>query len=417
MKSEQQRNAFSPFVDLFDIYGHSFNLHLFGKAKYKTLIGSLLGFLSLMLMISVALYFIIDLFERKSMTVIFNEDYTKLPFNNLSNIPIMMVLSDLNGVPISSEGLYSFDVKFMNYKRIKEADGTFRFGLELVPIQLEKCDLTKHFLGMGDMFKSLKIPSYFCIPPNKYNLTLYGKYGDTLNGWSFLAIFLNKCNLKLQKCLNDTYSDSVLGNSALGMAYLSNSINHYNTTSPHSIKVDTSVLLMSSSIFKNYFLNLRQVIYTTDYGLIFEDHQTEDFFTYNSQSLDVSMRNTGLPTIGPNFGYVWIKNSDAVSTYSRAYLKGQAVIANIGGIIKAIMVIAKIVSDFLTRRMSYVDLSNTIFEYNIDEKNNPNKKGLITNLTRNKEQNNPQISKFENKTLKSKIQKWKTIKNEHIPGR
>jgi hypothetical protein len=414
MKFKQESKTNSSFIDVFDIYGHSFNLHIFGKAKYKTLIGSLIGLLSLMLVVSVSLYFIVDLLERKSMTVIFNEDPTRFPVNNLSDVPIIMTLGDLNGVILDSEGLFSFDVKMLNYKNIKGANGTSKFELEIVPIKLEKCDITKHFLDKGDMFKSLSISKYFCIPPGKYNITLYGTYGDTLNGWSFLSIFINRCNSKFQKCLNDTYAESVLANTAFSLAYLSNSINHYNTTTPYTVKVDTAILQMSSSINKNYYYNLRQVIYNTDYGFIFEDHQIENFYTYASQSLDVSMKNIGLPTIGPNFGYVFIKNSDSVSNYSRAYIKGQAVMANIGGIIKSIMIIAKIISDFLTRRMSFVDLSNSIFQYKIDEKIRVNKNALTTKLSPNKEQVNLQIIPFDNQTLKSKVLNRKIQNNQHM---
>ena len=168
---------------------------------------------------------------------------------------------------------------------------------------------------------------------------------------------------------------------------------------------------MSTSIFKNYFLNLKEINYKTDYGFIFEDFETKKFFSYDSSFLDVTMANTGIPTAGQNLGYIWIKSANIVSNYSRAYIKGQAVMANIGGIIKAIMLMAKIVSDFLTNRMSYVDLSNTIFEYDFDEKIDENKKGVISHLTKNNNNFYPQISKFENKTSKSKDPTSKTIVN------
>lgn len=157
MKLEQERKLFSTFVDIFDLYGHSFNLHIFRKEKYKTLIGSIMGFLSIMLIISVAIYFIIDLFERKSMTVIFNEDFTTIPINNLTNTPLMLALGDISGQIIEPQGLYSFDVKIMKYKYIKLPDVSYRFGLELIPIQLEKCDLQKHFLDYGHMFQALNV--------------------------------------------------------------------------------------------------------------------------------------------------------------------------------------------------------------------------------------------------------------------
>jgi hypothetical protein len=405
MKSSHGNKSSISFVEVFDIYGHPFSLHLFGKPKYKTLVGSLFGLLSSMLMVTVALYFIIDLLQRKSVTVIYNEDTNQFPINNLSDIPIMMSLGDYNGVTLDPTGLYSFDVKMLNYKRIVGADGIARFGLEIAPIQIEKCDLTKHFLDKAEKFQSLRISSYYCIPPGKNNVTLYGKLGDTLNGWSFLSIFLNRCNTKFQKCLNDTYAESVLGNSALTLAMLSHSINHYNTTSPNQEKVQTLVFPMSSAIIKNYYYNIRQVIYTTDYGFIFEERYTENFYTYQSQSLDVNLKNSGLPTIGPNFGYLMLKNDDAVSNYTRVYIKGQAVMANIGGIIKAIMVITKIMSDFFTRRMSYVELCNSIFEYDFEEdslgKNDKKVPYLKYNNTTNKLPKKESVIRLDTKSLKS----------------
>jgi hypothetical protein len=110
-------------------------------------------------MASISVYFIIEMFERKSMSVIFNEDYSKIPVYNLSDILFMITFGDLNGKPIDP-GMYSLDVKMLNYKIMKRADGSSRFGVEIVPIQLEQCDLTKHFSNKGLMFKGFDIPKF-----------------------------------------------------------------------------------------------------------------------------------------------------------------------------------------------------------------------------------------------------------------
>jgi hypothetical protein len=379
--TERNSNYGETFIQTFDIYGKSFNLHLFGKQTYKTAFGSLFGILSIMLMASVGFYFVVDLIQRKSLIIIYNEDSSRIPVNDLSNVPIMLLLGDYNSNILNPEGLFTFDVKMMNYKRITDSNGIPKFGLEIVPIKLEKCDESKHLVDKAKYFSNLRVNSYFCIPPGKYNLTIYGKLGDMINGWSFLSIFLNRCNPKYEKCINDTIAENLLGNSALGLALLSNQVDHYNTTNPNNIKVETAILPMSSSLIKNYYYNLRQVIYDTDYGFIFEDRQVEKFYTYYSQSLDVNLKNSGLPTIGPNFGYVMIKNSEAVSNYFRSYVKGQAVMANIGGIIKTIMLIAKIITDFLTRRMGFIDISNSIF--NFETSANYSKSNELNNINKN----------------------------------
>lgn len=83
--------------------------------------------LSLMIMMAVALYFIVDLFQRKPITVIFNPDLNTLPVINISTNPLLITLGDFNGQPLA-EDLYSFDVKILNYRNFPLPDGNFKFG-------------------------------------------------------------------------------------------------------------------------------------------------------------------------------------------------------------------------------------------------------------------------------------------------
>jgi hypothetical protein len=402
MNRKEENKQSNLFIDIFDINGHSINLHLFGKEKYKTFIGSLSGLLSVMMMLAISIYFIRGLFDKKPLSIVFNEDVSQLPINNMSNVPLMVLLGDLSSNALDPEGLYWIDAKVLNYRRIKE-NGTSKFTLDVIPIQLEKCDINKHFLNQTEIYKNFPVSKYQCIPPGKYNITLYGRYGDTLNGWSMLGFFLNKCNSKIgQKCHNDTYMNNVLANTGLSIAYTSYSIDHYNVIQPNVIKVDTAMFLMSSTLAKSYYYKLRQVIYETDYGILFEDRGRETFYTYLSQSIDVSLQAVGMPTLGPNIGSVLFINADAISFYNRHYLKVQAVIANVGGIIKAIMVICKFISDFLTRKMLHLDIVNRIFYFNLNQVSFLN--SILTNKTNktnpNFEENNCVNLPIENKSYK-----------------
>lgn len=376
------------FLELCDIYGHNLNLRIFGKEKYKTFIGSIFSIVSLLLIISASIYFIIDLFQRKSLTVIYNEDFDTLPTNNLTDIPLTFALGDFTGKTIPSEGVYNLDVKMAIYKLVKTSDGVRSIALQIVPIQMEKCDLEKHFSNYKDKFNSLNTSNVLCIPPDKYNLTLFGKPRDVNNGWSTLNLYINKCDPKVQKCL-DNY-EKYLSNFVFLTGYLSNSINHYNTTSPKSLDNYSTSFRMSNSLVKSYQVSIRQNKYKTDNGFIFEENETIDFFTTEKIWTDVSLNTIGELTAGQMVGKLIFENSMAISNYSRSYIKGQAVMANIGGIIKAIMVISKIMSDFLSRYISYIDISNSIFRFNFDDSSSENKKVINT------DQVHPQISKFNN---------------------
>jgi hypothetical protein len=170
MESPQSNRKTSSFVEFSDIYGQSFNLRIFGKNKYKTLIGSILSCISLSLIVSASLYFIINLFQKTSLTVIFNEDYNSTPINNLTRIPLTFALADFAGNPYPSQGVYSLDVKMLNYKKIMSPDGTLSISLDILPIQMEKCDIHKHFSYHKDMeenWKNFSMNYMLCIPPDK----------------------------------------------------------------------------------------------------------------------------------------------------------------------------------------------------------------------------------------------------------
>lgn len=414
MDSIQAPHKNSSFVEILDIYGHTFNLHIFGRGKYKTLTGSIFSLLSLSLIFSASVYFIINLFQKKSLTVIFNDDYNSITINNLTQIPLSFALGDYAGNPIATEGIYSLDVKFLTYKRVLSQDGTFKLSLEILPIEMEKCDIDKHFLDQKDWWRSFNMNYMLCIPPNKYNLTLQGKPRDVVNGWSSLNVYVNKCDMEKQKCLNSSLTDKALSNFVFITAFKSNSIDHYNTTNPFSNKIESTSFRMSNSILKSYQLSLKQTKYKTDNGFILEENETLDFFVPDRIWMDVSVTSLGELTKGQMMGKLIFENSLTVSNFYRTYLKAQAVMANIGGIIKAIIVISKIVSEFLTRRISFVEISNSVFEYKFENKNFLNKNPLTSNLTIFKRQNTGILRISKLNTIKIQDQKINPISNQNI---
>lgn len=368
MKEKVENIRINRFIYTFDIFGQSLNLHIFGNEKYKTLTGGIFGLISILLIIAVSIYFLLDVLHRKTMTIVFNEDNTKIPMNNLSDIPIMMTLTDTSGKPLKSEGLINFDVKILNYKRYDTGNGTTQFRLDVIPLQLEQCSFSKHFSDFTDFFTKFRVEYFYCIPPGKYNITIFGRYGDTLNGWSNLAIYVNKCNSKLgQTCYNETYMKVALSNPVLNVNMVSYGVDHYNISSPSSYKLDTAVFPLSTTLLKSYNYMIRQVLYTTDYGFVFEDKQTEQFYTYHSQTVDVDLNSSEYFNSGNSIGYIKIRNFETISNYYRAYVKVQTMMASIGGLVKSIMAIFQIICHLIIRKMMLLDISNQIFHYNLNE--------------------------------------------------
>lgn len=53
-----------------------------------------------------------------------------------------------------------------------------------------------------------------------------------------------------------------------------------------------------------------------------------------------------------------------VDYYSRSFQKGQNVLANVGGVIKGLMVMAQILTFFITNEMYYLELVSSLFRIN-----------------------------------------------------
>ena len=151
------------FVEIFDIYGKSYSLKLFGKENYKTTSGAIIAVLTLIGMAFISVVFVIDLFKRKKITLTYNEDVSTLPINNITDIPIMFGISDSSSQMFLTDKLFSFDVK-MVYNIISiNSDGVSKMKQEVIPIPLEVCDLEKHFGNYKDLFVKINITGFGAI--------------------------------------------------------------------------------------------------------------------------------------------------------------------------------------------------------------------------------------------------------------
>jgi hypothetical protein len=238
-------------------------------------------------------------------------------------------------------------------------------------IEFEICNLEKHNETYPEIFKTTQHTAFYCVALAQQNKTLYGKLGDFPNGFSLLGVYVNRCNPEEQKCLDDSIIEEHLSDFVVGITYSSFTVDHYNYSIPNNRKFENNgVFPMSLSLLKCYFYNLAQVIYETDYGLVFEEKQTKVFYEFESQTVDINM--PGMTTnamFASEFtvGYILFKCAENVSFFYRSYGKAQAVIANIGGVINAMLVLSNIVFDFFTRKYILVDLANSFFRISDDD--------------------------------------------------
>jgi hypothetical protein len=355
-------------IENFDFYGSEFKINVQGKSKMSTTIGFVTSIISVILILISCCFFFRGLFDRSNFTIIYNENENKIPITNISNTPILISVFSNRGLHIIPNSTYELQSILTKYEMKEDASSKKKMTLSNSKINLEKCNST-HIIGYEKYFENINVSNYYCIPPNLYNNTLYGRYADLVNGFSFLNIYMSKCDKTKSKCDPDQLINSKLEQAFLTVAYLSYQIDHYNFRNPGEMKLETSAFLLSYNIVRRYSYYLDHVQYFSDNGLLNESIQKYNFYKFSSSDVDYDFM------IGSNnlinnsyYSVISIKNSSKIIQYNRLYLKFQLVIANIGGIIKLIMTVTELVVFYITKNLHSQNLSNLVFHFNEKEK-------------------------------------------------
>ena len=136
-------------LDLFDI---PISLRFKTQSEYQTKCGV---FSSLLLMLSfliLVLIFGIQLIERASFTIISSLETNVTSAVNLSEVPIMIAMQTPQGAMIEEDPrLYSLSAMLINVT-VKNDYGINKVESKVLHLELEQCDIGRHFYGYGSFF-------------------------------------------------------------------------------------------------------------------------------------------------------------------------------------------------------------------------------------------------------------------------
>jgi hypothetical protein len=183
-------------------------------------------------------------------------------------------------------------------------------------------------------------------------------------------------NLLANICVNSTKSsvickpkqiiDEYLKSVYFGLALKVNYINHQNTTNPFMEEFRLMSFFMSNTIFKQYYVSFKNVIYTTDLGMIFEDKLVQYDYVYGSQQLNVDLK-LGTILSPAAFGQITLTADSIASEYKRSFTKLQTVLANAGGALKALQTFTLILCQLITKRLYFQEMINLNFTHKCEE--------------------------------------------------
>lgn len=325
--------------------------------------------------------------SRCKITVIYNTD------NQLGNkameltkYPFLIGLADTNGLPfLDPDTIYSIIPKVWKSAYQTDANGK----QQAVPtytnydVPFKQCNLLAYNSSdVLDIYKKIPYQSAWkCFDPNE-NLTLYGLFGGFQPNF-YITFYINKCvNSTVPGspiCKPKEEIERKLDTAFLSYNYMDFKINNNNITTAAQRYLRTDSLIVSSTIYKRFMIKFKQIDYKTDYGYVFTDYQTDNFYTiepfYENVDNRVVLRYPG------NFCSMTLSVSSNIDLYVRFYTKLQDVMANIGGVLQGILFISVLICHYFSQKLFYASLANEVINY--DDVNQGRKRKFTMNLNLN----------------------------------
>jgi hypothetical protein len=392
------------FLDLFNIEP---TLYLFQESRFKNPFGGVSTIVTLIFIVSFSIYFLIDMLSRRNMSILSNSLIHKTPLINLTTFPLSFGLYTPDGKIINNPQIFNITALYFTTKNI---NGTVVNKIQ--DIKIDDCALNETYYGEYlNIFKK-RIEGTKCIPIKSFQHEIQGLYGDAINGFSFLVIYINRCvnDSNSQKCESKSVIESALANTILFVSEVDFDIDHesvYNIQVPY---LRNDAFPLSYSLFKRYFSYKKNIEYLNDYGFVFQNKEKLEFFQSDLIVADVSLT-MGTVYFPTAIGQIYRVNSLKKDTYNRRFPKIQDLLANIGGVIKGLLVINYILVHYCSYKQYVAKIGNKCFQtkgFPKPEKNlNFSNKGNFTDLS----------SICPKKTLSNNFISSKEINSLQRPGK
>jgi hypothetical protein len=345
-------------IQSIDFLGKEPHVYIFNQRRYKTLFGGCMSILATLAIASLSLYFIINALMRKQVNVISNETQQFNKTLGFSEIPFLYYPADLKGVLYPANIAYPV---FQYWAYFKEKKG----NVTIIDLPARRCNL-KDVAGYEDLFVNFpNLQSYWC-PEKPNNLTLFGNYGDIVNGYAKYHAYISPCtngsiynpNADRNACASPEVIAASLTKVPLHFytTYVDHDIDFQNQTHPFVPYIKTEDFSMTFQNKNSYVYYIKKLYIESDMGLVFEDPVTVDKYTAQLvQSITLAGSNYFVPEA---FGLFLVALHDKANMHKRSYLKLQALAANVGGVMNFILIFAQFITAYVSGKQLLLDIVN-----------------------------------------------------------
>lgn len=309
----------------FDFLSPNIGFEYHGSNKYKSMQGAVYSLIIFIATAVIAGLFSQDFISTQSPNVLDSQELIEESNVSVSNFPILYSFVENNTI-LSGNLLNYFDVDVVFYEVF--LNKTLKRSIKTTNV-LKNCTADDYDFP-SDSFKAefLRVsntPGIYCL--NSENLYFRNPYG-VINS-AFINIRFQKCNSLKRECSPNL--ETLIESMYIGLVLIDSYIDSKNYTNPIQYKGVTHSVGIAGTLLKRYFYQVRNDVYSTDYGRVMEDSKVEFYFSYHQSNSDIFL-NTNPK--GDKYNHVYWSSFESPlirNTYFRSYMKVQDFIANVGG--------------------------------------------------------------------------------------
>jgi hypothetical protein len=344
------------WIKTIDIIGPQPILYTQSKPSFKTFIGGILSFFSLIVIFGMSIYFTILTFARTNFAVVYNEIVDRKTELNLLNNTLMFLMMAENGFPLDSTYI-SYKV---TYKHIVDLNMT-EYDFPLVPCS--DTNVPPEMMKLVDEKYQLLLGYIWCFPEEVIrDRPLVGVNGQPMDMSYYLVSTVGCLNETLDGviCKSREEQDRAVSSAFQVFAFKDYQMDHSLVNDPGVPYLKSFSYQISPKMFYYNYFRFRNIAYKSDYGFIFADEHLDNYFTMEDNYLSI-ISNPEQSKFKGALGMSLISMSEKKPYYFRNFGKIQTLLANIGGLFKAIFVMMNFTQQILLKKLFYEYLVNHLF--------------------------------------------------------
>jgi hypothetical protein len=321
-----------------DFYAQNLQLTLDGKNKFKSHVGGILTFITLIIVIVFSWLIGKDIYFKEN--PFYYQQNLNLPHYqkvdlNYSSFSLAFSLFHINGNIMDDDRFLKIK---LTYNQI-QLDEEGMLNTNPTQIELKKCTLENFPSVDQSAFDSQSLGLQYC--PAQFNLTLSGYW--TQYPLNYLSLGIFECDeiTNPEYCASSVEKENYIKENGIsfGMLFLdySVSVNNYSYPNP-SLFTNPYKFLTKDMKIVNYMIKSDKIL--TDSGFIFESISEVNYLKVYELQSDTLLYSESLRQLA-EFNF-YSSNMSTVSI--RKYIKISEIIASVGGILKILNIIFSIIN-------------------------------------------------------------------------